>query len=133
LDKAFGPRFRQLLTEWAPPNEAAAQAAYQLTEHVKLYGGPLPNLTPEPVSGVDEGKNPTLILDPYQSKEMVLKLLEQQESLLSDLLKSSEQRASDSARAQNDGGDFTPRYFTAACRDLDRAVASYMNLKEKNL
>jgi len=64
---------------------------------------------------------------------MVLKLLELKSSQLSDFWKSSEQRASDSAKAQNDAVDFAPRYFTTAFRDLDRAVASYMKLKEENL
>jgi hypothetical protein len=44
-----------------------------------------------------------------------------------------DQRASDSAKTQNDAVDFAPRYFTTAFRDLDCAVASYMKQKKKNL
>jgi hypothetical protein len=132
LDKAFGPQFRLLLTQWTPSDQSAVLLAHQLTEHAKLYGGSLPSSEQEPVSEVDGKKTPTVILDPEQSKQMILKLLEQEGSLLADLWKSSEQRASDSARAQNGAVDFTPRYFTTACCDLDRAVKSYMKLKERN-
>ncbi len=133
LDKVFGPEFRQLLTQWTPPDETAVLLAHQLTEHAKLYDGPLPFSEQEQVSEVDGEKTPKVILDPGQSKQMVFKLFELKSSLLSDLWKSSERRASESARAQNDAVDFAPRYFTTAFRDLDRAVASYMKLKEKNL
>jgi hypothetical protein len=64
---------------------------------------------------------------------MVIKLLELNESMLADLWKSSEQRASDFARAQNDTVDFAPRYFSAACRDLHRAINRFMDLKKNNL
>jgi hypothetical protein len=133
LDKAFGPQFRQLLMEWTPSAETATAAllADQLTRHAKTYGLRLPEQ--EPVSGMDGEKTTTVILDPNQSKQMVLKLLGQQESFLADLWESSEERASDPTSTQNEASDFTPRYFTAACRELDRAVKSYMELKEKNL
>jgi hypothetical protein len=54
------------------------------------------------------------ILDPNQSADMVIKLLDLEESMLSDLWKSSEQRASESARAQHDTVDFAPRYFSTS-------------------
>ena len=64
---------------------------------------------------------------------MVVKLFEQEESMLSDLWKSAEQSASGSARAQNDAVDYAPRYFSTACRDLDRAVDRFMYLKKNKL
>jgi hypothetical protein len=133
LDKVFGPEFRQLLTQWTPSDETAVLLAHQLTEHAKRYDRSLPFSEQKPGSEVDGEKTPKVILDPEQSKQMVLKLLELKSSQLSDFWKSSEQRASDSAKAQNDAVDFAPRYFTTAFRDLDRAVASYMKLKEENL
>jgi hypothetical protein len=53
-------------------------------------------------------------------------------SMLSDLWKSSEQRTSESARAQNDSMNFAPRYFSTACRDLHR-IDRYMDLKKNKL
>jgi hypothetical protein len=44
-----------------------------------------------------------------------------------------EQRDSEAARAQNENADFAPRYFSAACRDLHRAIDHYMELKKNNL
>ena len=74
----------------------------------------------------------SVILDPNQSADMVIKLLELEGSMLSDLWKSSEQRASESATAQNALVDFAPRYFSAACRDLHRAIDRFMDLKKNN-
>jgi len=66
---------------------------------------------------VDRENKPQVILDPEQGQQMVIKLLEQEMSMLSDLWKSAEQRASNSDRTQNHVVDFAPRYFTKACRD----------------
>jgi hypothetical protein len=64
---------------------------------------------------------------------MVIKLLEMQGLMLSDLWSSLEQRVSEFARPQNDTVDFAPRYFSAACRDLHRAIDRFMDLKKNNL
>jgi|HubBroStandDraft_5_1064220.scaffolds.fasta_scaffold07862_2 hypothetical protein len=134
LDKAFGADFRQLLTQWTPPDGSGVLLANQIKEHSKRYGGgKLPFPLQEPGSEVDGEKTPKVILDPEQSQQMVTKLFDVERSLLLDLWKSLDQRASESARAQNDAVDFAPRYFTTAFRDLDRAVASYMKLKKKSL
>jgi hypothetical protein len=55
-----------------------------------------------------------------------------QESMLSDLWRSVEQRASSAARQQNVASD-PPRHFSAASRELDRAIDRFMYLKENNL
>jgi len=80
-----------------------------------------------------EGENKAkVIVDPVQSNEMVIKLFELETSMLSDLWRSVEQRASDAARAQNDT-DFAPRHFSAACRELDRAIERFMYLKKNKI
>jgi len=133
LDAAFGPQLRQLLTEWMPSNRDAILLAHHLTDHARRFNKPLPPLTPKEGSSADTRK-PDVIPDPGQQNQMVIKLLEQEESILSDLWKSSELRdASDSARAQSSAVDFAPRYFSTACRDLHRAVVWYMKLKKENL
>ena len=133
LDGAFGPQFRQLLTQWMPSNESAVLLAHHLTGHAEMYGRPLPPLEKEQDSTKDGGNKPKLILDPDQGKQMVIKLFELEGSILSDLWRSSEQRASVSAGAQNDAVDFAPRYFTTTCRDLHRAVAWFIQLKKDRL
>jgi hypothetical protein len=133
LDQAFGHQLRQLLVQWMPSDESAVMLAHQLTMHARTYGGSLPCLDQEQGSVADTGNKPNVILDPEQGKQMVIKLIELEESMLSDLWRSSEQRASASAKAQNDAVDYAPRYFTTACRDLDRAVDRYMFLKKNNL
>lgn len=133
LDEAFGPRLRQLLTEWMPPNKSAAQLAHHLITHAETFRRPLPTLEQEQGPGAEGENTPKVILDPEQSKQMVIKLLELESSMLYDLLKSAEQRASDSARTQNDTVDFAPRYFSTACRDLHRAIDRYLELKKNNL
>ena len=133
LDKAFGPQLRQLLTQWMPSNKPAFLLAEALIMHADTYKMPLPpSLVGEQGSAEDGGNDPKVILDPEQNKKMVVKLFEQQESVLSDLWRSAEQRASASAREQNGAMD-PPRYFSTACRDLDRAIKEYINLKKQKL
>ena len=135
LDKAFGPQLREILTPCmpSPSDETAIMAAHYLTEHAKTYDLPLPSpFDGKPSSAKDGGDKVKVILDPEQSKRMVLKLLEQQESMLSDLWRSAEQRASSAAREQDAPSD-PPRHFSATCRDLDRAIELFMYLKKHRL
>jgi hypothetical protein len=126
LDKGFGPQLRQLLMQWMPSDEDAIKLAHHLTTHARTFNKPLPP--------IGEGGNESqIILDPEQSKQMVIKLLELEESVLSDLWKSSQQRAYQFTRAQDEAVDFSPGYFTTACRDLHRAVEWYIHLKKANL
>jgi len=127
LDETFGPQLRQLLTQWAPANWEAALLADTLTKKAKTFNKPLPS--------IPEDKNsPNVIVDPLQSAQMVINLLELEGNMLSDLWKSSEHRASETAaRGQNDAVDLAPRYFSTACRDLHRAIDRYMDLKKNNL
>jgi hypothetical protein len=126
LDESFGPGLRQLLTEWKPPSEQASLLAEHLVRMSTTFKRPLPPLEPD-------GSGPKVILDPYQSKDMVIKLLELEQSVLTDVWRASEQSTSESARAQNAVVDFAPRYFSSACRDLHRAIDRYMDLKKNNL
>jgi hypothetical protein len=133
LDQAFGPQLRQVLTQWMPSNEPAFLLAKTLIMQADTYKMPLPpSLVGEQGSTEDGGNKPKVILDPEQSKQMVVKLFELEESVLSDLWRSAEQRASASAREQNGAMD-PPRYFSTACRDLDRAIKEYMDLKKQKL
>jgi hypothetical protein len=132
LDEAFGPQLRQLLTQWVPSHPDATTLAYHLTKHAETYKKPLPPLGGKRESAEDGENEPVAIPDPEQMKHMVLKLIELEESMLSDLWKSVEERASTSDRERNDIVD-APRYFSTACRDLDRAIDRFMYLKKNNL
>jgi hypothetical protein len=127
LDETFGPQLRQLLTQWAPPNSQAALLADMLDQKAKLFNKPLPSIP-------QDKNSPRVIVDPQQSTQMVINLLQLEANILVDLWKSSELRASETAaRGQNDAVDFAPRYFSTACRDLHRAIDRYMDLKKNNL
>jgi hypothetical protein len=133
LDQAFGPLLREQLTHWMPSDPVAAMAAHQLTLHAKTYNMPLPpSLDPQGRAGVDGENKLQVILDPDQGQQMVIKLLEQQLAMLSDLWKSANERAS-ASEVPNQSIDFAPRYFTTAGRDLHRAVAWYTQLKKEKL
>ena len=133
LDRAFGPQLRELLTQWMPSDESAVMLAHHLTMHAKTYNLPLPSpFDQEGSTGEDGGDKVKVIVDPVQSKQMIIKLLELQGSMLSDLWRSAEQRASSAAREQNVASD-PPRHFSAASRELDRAIDRFMYLKETNL
>jgi hypothetical protein len=126
LDGTFGPFLRQTLTEWVPPNKDAALLAEMLIKKSKTFNRPLPPRDPDK-------DGPEAILDPFQSQHMVIKLLELEQSMLSDLWASLDHRTSESARAQDAGVDFAPRYFSSASRDLHRAIDRYLNLKKNQL
>jgi hypothetical protein len=136
LDRAFGPRLREIITPWmpSPSHETTVMVAQFLTEHAETYNLPLPpSLDPKARSSAEDGGDDVkVVLDPEQSKRMVVKLFEQQESLLSDLWRSAEERALSAAREQNAPSD-PPRHFSAACRELDRAIERFMYLKKNNL
>jgi len=89
---------------------------------------PLPALDEKGESSVES----KVIVDPEQSKQMVFHLLEQESSTLADLLSNAEQRSSWSAREQSGALD-PPRHYSAACRDLNRAIERYWYLKKNNL
>jgi hypothetical protein len=80
----------------------------------------------------DDKGSPQIILDPLQTFNMNLKLIEQLMGFLRDLARSWETRGLGGPQAAGPT-DFAPRYFTTASRDLHRAVEWYARLKEQNL
>jgi hypothetical protein len=123
MDIAFGPQFYESLTKWTPMNFQAILAAKNLDMHAKTYG------MGDAFPGVEESCK--LTLDPNQGYEMARKLIEQELRHLGDLHRSWEQRASESARVQTATSVDFWRYYTTACRDLERAVDWYLYSKKK--
>jgi|HubBroStandDraft_6_1064221.scaffolds.fasta_scaffold09471_7 hypothetical protein len=133
LDEAFGPRLRQLLTGWTPSDETVVMLARQLTMHSERYNLPLPPPFDKETRSAEDGENKVkVILDPEQNKQMIVKLLEFQESVLSDLWGTAEERASSALGRQNGASD-PPHHFSAACRELDRAIQRFMSLRKSKI
>jgi hypothetical protein len=132
LDQAFGPQMRQLMTGWTASDETVVMLACQLTTHAETYNLPLPPAL-DPKTSAEDGENKVkIILDPEQNKQLIVKLLEFQEFVLSDLSRTAEERASSAVREQNGASD-PPRHFSAACRELDRAIDRFMYLKKNKI
>src|SRR5262249_352088 len=121
--KGFGPTFYELLVSWTPASLDAILLAHQTVEQAKLFGwSPFP-----------EGERPKdVIQDPFQSQQMVLKLIDQELMHLEALARSFDQRRN-FTNAYQSVTEFAPRYFTTATRDLHRAVDWYTHLKEQKL
>ena len=82
--------------------------ADHLVRHAENYNLPLQGFEERQDTGGDAG--PPVILDPQQQKEMVLKLLEREKSVLTHLWKSLEERdGPNAARTQKETVDFSPR------------------------
>ena len=126
LDRLFGTEWYDSTTKWVSMSKEAILAARHMEEHAKNFGTGLPY--------VDDKELTKVVVDPSQCFQMVDKLIATQSQHLHDLLRSWEQRASESAAAQAASPvDFAPRYFTTATRDLHRAVEWYAYLKKSNL
>jgi hypothetical protein len=125
LDRAFGVGFFDELTKWTPIPRDVLLLTNHLVQHAKIFKRPLP---PMP------GKQPAeVVIDPAQGYQMVGKLLERELQHLRGLSVSWAQRASQTIEVHNAVADFAPRFFTAASRDLNRAVEWYQHLKEQKL
>jgi len=125
LDRAFGPEFYDQLTKWMPMSHDAILLTQHLVRHAETFGKPLP-----PLNGDQPAK---IVIDPAQGHQMVGKLLELKLQDLRVLSTSWEQRMSQAVDAHTATVDFDPRFFTAACRDLERAVKWFLFLKERKL
>lgn len=121
LIRGFGPGFYEMLTEWIPPNIDAAIGAKFWADKGEFLGQ-------DPSDSRREG----VVLDPFQSQQMVTKLIDQQVMHLEAMARSFDLRSS-LANQQQRAIEFAPRYFTTATRDLHRAVEWFTHLKEQKL
>jgi hypothetical protein len=121
------------LTGWTASDETVVMVARQLTMHSKTYNLPLPAVFDTEQRSAEDGENKAkVIVDPEQNKQLIVKLLEFEESVLADLSRTADERALSAVREQTSASD-PPRHFSAACRELDRAIESFMYLKENNI
>jgi hypothetical protein len=126
LTKGWGPGFLEDLTAWTPMKRDAVLLAHHLVTHAETFNMPLPMNLGE----LDK----TVVIDPQQGEQMVLKLVRQELRHLEDIKRISEQRSDLASNIQNaQVSDFSPRYFTTAMRDLHRAVQWFRYLKKNRL
>ena len=125
LDQCFGPPCYTSLTEWNASSPDALMLVNHLEKHAQLYGGDFPPPSKEPMAEV--------VQDPQQRLQMTGKLIDQKLQHLRDLIDSRERRESQSGAQGVTAAEFAGRYFSAATRDLHRAVEWFSYLRENNL
>jgi hypothetical protein len=124
FDTLFGPQFFQSLTEWNSASESDVFLAMMLNAKSKAYQMGLPPALEESM------KTSTFVIDPLQNEHFKEKMLDLQLRHMQEFLSTWQQRAEAHTEANPRIEDFSPRYYTAAMRDLHRAVEWYRWLKE---
>jgi hypothetical protein len=128
VTRSFGQDFYRLLTEWLPVDVTAILAARALSGHAKNFDMPLPSSLGTDLSG-DQ-----IAVNPNQSWEMGIKLIELRKQHIEDLLNVNRRRAD---RGNDIRGamplDLVTRYVTTATREMERALAWYRSLKKRRL
>jgi hypothetical protein len=122
LENGFGAGFFAELSRWTPMDDQAVMFANSVVAKEKMFNWPSVTETCEKV-----------VVDPQQGKEMAIKLIRQERRHLEDIRRLSENNFLLAPGVQNNSGNFSPRYFTAASRDLHRAVEWFVYLKKNNL
>jgi hypothetical protein len=117
--KGFGPRFLDLLPK-SPISHTALLLAHHLVTHAETFHKPLPPQNQE---------GPEIIIDPQQSVQALLNLIEVKKEFLNDL----RQRRGQEEANRVSAGDSPPRHFADATRAFHRAVAWYQHLVTNNL
>jgi hypothetical protein len=121
--KGFGPRFLDLLDQpKSPISHSALLLAHHLVTHAKKFRKPLPPQNQE---------GPEVIIDPQQSVQALLNLIEVKKEFLNDLRQINSKAREEATRVG--AGDSPPRHFADATRALRRAVAWYQHLVTNNL
>jgi hypothetical protein len=128
LKCSFGPDLLRLLEEWTPTmSMTAMHLAEHLAKHQETYGK-MPN------SRVDLSSDATkLVVDPRQSRHMVLKLLQERANFLKDSLIITSRNTLRGARDSTQTSDFNPHLVRDAHRELQRALEAYRSLREHGL
>jgi hypothetical protein len=122
--RVFGSDFWDTLENWTPANLTGLRMATHLVEHSKRFNSPLPSLP--------DARQ--VVPDPEQSLQMMHKLIQQQSRHLQEWSMAINEGIFKAAGARSSAPvEFAPRYFTAATRDLHRAIKWFLFLKTNNL
>ena len=126
LVNGFGIEFHRLLSSWSMMSIDAILMAEQLTGHAKTFRIPLPE--------GEQFANDKRIVDPRLTWQMMIKLIDLQDQHLASLATIYDRRSGAPSGGQPDHClDLNSRYYTAAMRDMHRAVEWYRGLKKNNL
>jgi hypothetical protein len=121
--KGFGSTFLDLLDQpKSPISRDALLLAHHLLKHEETLGRPLPPQTRE---------GPEPIIDPRQSLQATLKLIELMQEFLKELRQINREAREGATRLC--AGDSPPRHFADATRALHRAVDWYQLLVTNKL
>jgi hypothetical protein len=121
--KGFGSRFLDLLDQpKSPISRDALLLAHHITRHAKTFRRPLPPQTRE---------GPEPIIDPQQSLQATLKLIELMKEFLNELRQINREARDGATRVS--AGDSPLRHFADATRALHRAVDWYQHLVTNKL
>jgi hypothetical protein len=127
LTNGFGKEFHDMLNHWAPMSIDAILFAENVTRHAKKF----PTI---PLPEAEELANDKRVVDPRFKWQMMIKLIDLQDEHLASIAKIYDQGSGASSEAQPGHClDLNSRYYTAAMRDMHRAVEWYRELKKKNL
>jgi hypothetical protein len=126
MDAFFGADFYESLSKWTPMNSETVLMAKTLEMHATTYNLPIP-------AELRQSSPDRVTIDPNQGREMVTKLMKQELRHLTDLSRSWDLRESSASQARNATSADFGRYYTAAVRDLQRAIESYVSLTKMNL
>ena len=121
FDRLFGPHFYDSLTSWTAVSHTAILLAEHMHHHAQTFRKPLPK-----IEGTDR-----VVVDPLQVEQMNLKIMDLQLRHMQEFLGGWERRLQSSNYAGHPTMDFCPRFYTAAVRDLHRAVDWLWTLKER--
>jgi hypothetical protein len=125
---SFGTDLLRLLEEWTPPmNLTAMHMAEHLAKHQAIYGK-MPNSRVDLLSEATK-----VVVDPRQSRHMVVKLLEERANFLKESLIITSRNALNGTRDATLFSEFSPRLLSGAHRELQRALEAYRSLREHGL
>jgi hypothetical protein len=130
LRRAFGPDYLSFLEEWKTMSLDAIALANQLVHHREVFGDKRDADVKSP-SAPSEPTN--VVIDPMQSRHMVVKLLQERRNFLNELLGVTGQNALDRKPDATVSSDFSPRFLADANRELRRALDWYLFLKNNGL
>ena len=125
LIQGFGSDFFEELTKWKPLNYQAALLADYLSEHAKTFRHPLPK-----IDQIENKASKEVILDPFQQKQMMEKLILQQIGFLGTIRALYDQKGVGPSEGQNTSPiEAASRYSTSTMRNMHCAIKFYRELK----
>ncbi len=123
--RTFGENFFSMLTHWVPIKIDEIFLSEAVTEHTAIFGSQLPR------ARADSAR---IVKDSRLSWQMGVKLIDLMQQHLESLARINRSGAGGNAQEHRTSAlELATRYFTSATRELERAVAWYLFIKEQHL